>query len=592
MSLSKLKLIGILVIIGLIAYLPSLNNKFVWDDEQFIYKNQYVKTFDVKNIFSQNTIAGAGENSTYYRPLTTLGFAIDHSIWGLNPIGFHLSNTTLHIAASIILFLILIELGISKNISFWISAIFLTHPLQTEAVVYANSRGDSMFIFWALLGIFAFTLLNKKKYFKFSIYNLIIEFNKIVLSILSVLFYLLSILGKEIGLATLGIYFLVFFYFNLQKLIKNKDDLLKLVKEKAYESATLFSLILTAIIYLVFRSKVLNISSSTNFYSPESAYGSSLYVRLHTFTKALWTYFQLIFFPYPLHMERSLEILKEPYSIWLFATIAVVVLIFALGLIEYKKRKKLYIWFGALWFIGMLVPVSGILPINGLIYEHWLYMPIIGFLIFFYGSVNLIFKNKLNMIFKFLLPVITVIYIGLTIRQNYIWGDPIRFYNYTLGFSDSPRLYNNLAMSHAEIGEVEKAIEIYTNTIAIGDYYPQTHHNLGNAYSQLGQFDLAEESFRTAIRMNDAFFPSYAPLINIFLTQERYEEALPLLEELVKVAPDNFDIRLAYLKLLYQTDQLEEASTEAINMEAIFGSNRNAVYLIKQASQKTTTTEN
>lgn len=583
MSLSKLKLIGILVIIGLIAYLPSLNNKFVWDDEQFIYKNQYVLNFDVKNIFSQNTIAGAGETSTYYRPLTTLGFAIDNSIWGLNPIGFHLSNTTLHIAAGIILFAIQIELGISKNSSFWISTIFLTHPLQTEAVVYANSRGDSMFIFWGLLGILAFTLLNKKKYFKFSIYDLEIEFNRAVLIILSVLFYLLSVLGKEIGLATLGIYFLVFFYFNLQKLIKNKDDLLKFVKERAYETATLFSLVLTAIIYLVFRSQVLNISSSTSFYSPESAYGSSLYVRLHTFTKALWTYFQLIFFPYPLHMERGLDILIEPYSIWLVATLVLVLLIFILGLLEYKKRKRLYIWFGALWFIDMLVPVSGILPINGLIYEHWLYMPIIGFLIFFYGSVNLIFRNKLNKVFKFFLPVVTIIYIGLTIRQNYIWGDPIRFYNYTLGFSKSIRLYNNLAMSHADIGETDKAIEIYNQTIQLGDYYPHLHHNLGNAYLKKGDNELAEESFRAAIRMNNAFFPSYGPLINIYLNQEKYEEALPLIEELVKTSPDNFEVRLIYLKTLYRNGQTENASKEALNMEAIFGTDRNALYLIKQA---------
>ena len=97
------KYILLLVVLTIVSYASSLNNAFVWDDEQFIYNNNYVKQFVVSKLWTENTIAGAGQTSTYYRPLTTFSFAVDHAIWGLNPFGFHLTNTLLHMGAGILL---------------------------------------------------------------------------------------------------------------------------------------------------------------------------------------------------------------------------------------------------------------------------------------------------------------------------------------------------------------------------------------------------------------------------------------------------------------------------------------------------------
>ena len=126
----------LLVIITLAVYFSSLFNHFVWDDEQFIYRNQYVASFDVSHIFSTNTIAGAGETSNYYRPITTLSFAWDYLFWGLNPIGYHLTNTLLHIGAGILLYIILKNLRFSKVAAFWLSLIFLVQLHGQEHLVF------------------------------------------------------------------------------------------------------------------------------------------------------------------------------------------------------------------------------------------------------------------------------------------------------------------------------------------------------------------------------------------------------------------------------------------------------------------------
>ena len=90
--MSTKKLVLILIGATFLAYFSSFSNPFIWDDEQFITSNAYVRNFDIGKIFTTNTVAGAGVQSNYYRPLTTLSFAVDTAIWGSNPFGFHLTN--------------------------------------------------------------------------------------------------------------------------------------------------------------------------------------------------------------------------------------------------------------------------------------------------------------------------------------------------------------------------------------------------------------------------------------------------------------------------------------------------------------------
>lgn len=569
---NNLKQILILAIIALAAYLPSFGNEFVWDDEQFIYNNEYVQNANFKKIFTTNTIAGAGETSSYYRPLTTASFAVDYAIWDFKPFGFHLTNTILHTAAGILFLIYLINIGLSKNKSFWVSAIFLSHPLQTEAVVYANSRGDSMYVFYAMLGLLSFSLLLKKNYPKIQIYDLEIKFGKTTLAIFSVVFYLFSVLGKEIGIATLGLFFLTFIIFHYKILLTFKiKKVARIFSKNIHEAIVLLSLLLTAVGYLLFRSKVIHIASNLSGFRDGTPYGDSLYVRLHTFTKAIWIYFGLIIAPYQLHMERDIEILTSPLSIWLALTVILLLVLLTSGLKEYKKRKTVYIWFGSLWYFSMLVPVSGIIPINGLIYEHWLYMPIIGFLITVYGLINLFFKDKLNKYLKYFLPILVGIYILLTIKQNYIWATPVRFYAHTLKFANTARLHNNLAMAYAVEGRYEVAIDSYKKAIEISDFYPQTHYNLGNTYAELQNLEMAKQEYLIALKMNENFFPAYSSLIKIFIFEKDYENAESLASKLQENDPENQELMTLRIQLLYTLKN--ETKAEKVSEEFLIANN-------------------
>ncbi len=104
------KLLGywplIIALFILIVYGNTLNHGFVWDDTDIIVENpQLASLYNIPSLFlSEDRIEGA---TGYYRPLTYVSFAIDRAIWGVNPVGFNMTNLLLHILAALLFYLII-----------------------------------------------------------------------------------------------------------------------------------------------------------------------------------------------------------------------------------------------------------------------------------------------------------------------------------------------------------------------------------------------------------------------------------------------------------------------------------------------------
>lgn len=532
--------------IGLIAYGPSLNNAFVWDDEQFIYRNVYVEQFAVQKIFTTNTSAGAGELTNYYRPLTTLSFAIDHAIWGKNPFGFHLTNMLLHITAGLLLFYLCKLLKLPALAAASIATLFIVHPIQTEAVIYANSRGDSLYAVFLFLTLISFYKTLTAYSYTFNLYNLQLRFTPVFFATAAILNYAASILSKEIGIATGGLLFLLYIYHFVQQKLGLRDYF----SRTKLGLATFCLLAVVGIGYLALRATVLNFDSSFNFYSDGSLYQSNLAVRLLTFTKVIWIYLRLLLIPFPLHMERDTSLVTSAINPWTVASLMLVVSLLVIGW-KQLQRKNPWILFGLSWFFIMLLPVSGIIPINGILYEHWLYLPIVGWALCLYGLGKLIISKP---VWKALLSkkvpqtmgtALVIIWSILTIRQNYIWGDPVRFYTYTLKHSQSARLHNNLAMAYSERGKYTQALEHYTIALEFFPYYPQIHHNMGNLYAEQQEYEKAEESYLTALEISPSFFFSVGKLFNLYVATDQLDKAYALAQE-YESSPLGFQLYYTY----------------------------------------------
>ena len=533
------QLLLILIIITFLTYLPSFGNQFVWDDEQFIYANEYVKNFQVGKFFTENTVAGAGVVSNYYRPLTTLSLSLDYQLWGSNPLGFHVTNTLLHIFAGCILFYILLSLGLPQLAATGITGIFLLHPIQTEAVVYINSRGDSLSAVFSLLSCLFLVLLIQKRTFTVTTGSTAFKLNHRLWIPLVPITYLGAILSKEIGIATGGVLAL------LPLIVLSPTLVLQQLKKRTSLFSQTVTTIVTAAavggIYLFLRATTLNFQSSFNFYQDGSAYSESVVVRLLSFTKILFTYWQLLLYPYPLYMERSSDVLTTWQTPWLWSMLGVLVVVGFLCWYEYTRKSTLYITLGTAWFFIFLLPTSGIVAINGMLYEHWLYLPMNGFFLTLFGVMRLLPTRIKKFFIATQLLILSLFFVCLallTIRQNYNWSTPILLYTHVLKFTDSARLHNNLGMALAEDGQYLAAVKEYKEALAFGIEYPQIYHNLGNVLISLGNRDEAIQSYERAISVSPRFIQSYQKLLELYNQEGEKEEAISVVQLAQKNMPN------------------------------------------------------
>ena len=105
----------------------------------------------------------------FLRPGTVLSFVIDHSVWGLNPIGYHLTNILFHSIAGYCVFLIarrfFREVQFTEPVlfSFLSASLFIALPSHSEAVSWISGRTDVIATALALLSTVSFLSLFEKR---------------------------------------------------------------------------------------------------------------------------------------------------------------------------------------------------------------------------------------------------------------------------------------------------------------------------------------------------------------------------------------------------------------------------------------------
>ena len=141
------------------VYVNSLGGKFVWDDRKLILDDRAIKSWrELPQIFSHDFFERNEDDLPYgyYRPLTTVSYLADYTLWGLRPFGYHLTNVGLHALCTILVALILLRLRWPPMATAVAALLFAIHPIHTENVAWIAGRTDLLaFFFCALTLLFA-----------------------------------------------------------------------------------------------------------------------------------------------------------------------------------------------------------------------------------------------------------------------------------------------------------------------------------------------------------------------------------------------------------------------------------------------------
>jgi tetratricopeptide (TPR) repeat protein len=446
------------------------------DDQYLVVGNPFIKNWKYLPQMLGQDIWNVSEPTNYWRPVFSLSLALDYSLWGLSPLGFHLTNILLHAISTALLFSLSKKLG-SPTCALYAALLFAVHPVQAQAVNHVSARGDVLAAFFALLSLHAFLS------------------RRMVPFALALMFALLS---KETSLVL-----------PLALLLAG----ILIQKDRKDSKLTLAFIILG--LYFIVR-----LSLGFSFSLPELvfSYRASTSDRLLLVFKVLALYFHAIFnlfeMPHPIWTVEIPNSLFDPYVIT-----GILILLLLLAVIWGTVKEKTVIAFGFLWFAIYYLPISNLkqlgLPMN----EHWLYTPMIGLSLAFGTAMDALFLLRFSGARLLRLGITTSVMVFLFFAVLVV-REKTKLYQSDESFltaairanPEIARLYSLLGNVYIEKRDIPKAQEVYAKALTLDINDLVANYMLGFLLYQAGQQDKAKIHLERVARMEPAIRAEFEPV--------------------------------------------------------------------------------
>jgi lipoprotein NlpI len=459
-----------LALASIVAYAGCLQNGFVnFDDDRYVAGNPRVQ----QGICLEGILwALTTSDVSNWHPLTWLSYELDAALFGLKASGYHATNVLLHCTNTLLLFLLLGRMTGAVGRSAVVAGFFALHPLHVESVAWISERKD------VLSGLFF--LLTLRAYHH---YALIQGWRRYLVV---VCMYALGLAAKPM-LVTLPFVLLLIDYWPLRRvqprrwLLAEKGPLLAM---------SLASCIVT---YQVQRQSGAVQTADQLPITGRLANAPIAYVEY--LAKTIWPAGLAVYYPHP-HDTTPLG------QAALAATFLVIV---TCGAVLCRRRAP-YLAVGWLWWLGMLVPVIGLVQVGGQAYaDRYMYLPMIGLLIAAaWGGQEL--AVRLGTPAWLMGGLVTVLLVGCglaTRRQISYWRDGVSLWQHALDVtSPNPVAFNGLGVALAETGQPGEAVDQFKQGLAIEPDDERCHQNLALALVALGRFEESLEHFERVLRVN------------------------------------------------------------------------------------------
>lgn len=147
-------------LLAVAVYANSLGGDFVWDDRRLILDDRAITSWrQLGVVFSNDFFYRADDDLPYgyYRPLTTLTYLLDYSLWRLDAFGFHLTNVGLHAIAAWLVGSLLRRLGWGDGNALIAASLFAVHPIHSENVAWISGRTDVLAFVLATAALWPWT---------------------------------------------------------------------------------------------------------------------------------------------------------------------------------------------------------------------------------------------------------------------------------------------------------------------------------------------------------------------------------------------------------------------------------------------------
>ena len=516
----------IFLVLSVICYGIVINGPFLFDDEHFILKNSLVHSLrSIPDLYITSVTEGAHIEGNFYRPNQQLVYTLVYSVFKSDySVPYHIISILFHLTNTCLLFLLLIQFSFSRAASFIASSIFLIHPVQTEAVSYISGLAGPMGLCFVLSGMGQF------------VKGMLQEEQRIMRLVLSTVFFVMALFTKEnmVVFLPLSIMTALFIYL--------RDN-------RRFDKYVTWSLSIYTFLVIAYISLKLTLFNFTGTFglSPETnLYTENLHIRLFTFINILWEYACLVFYPEYLFFEKPFMAFE---SVFTLQGVFGLSLIAAFLYVTIRIRKSKMAFLGLGWTFGALIPYTGIIPLNAMYTEHWLYVPIIGILILLAGLYERLAGTRFAIFLLIALAPISSFFVVKTFYRNMQWSNVERFYLNELEHAKPTiRVVNNLGMYYSENNDIEKAVFYLEKAKGLGNY-AQPYHNLARIYKgisekkriegdrdmQIRYIDLALNEYYYGLLIDQNFIYSLTEVYDIYKSYGQIDRAKKVEKLLINI---------------------------------------------------------
>jgi tetratricopeptide (TPR) repeat protein len=545
----------LLPLITTIIYSNSFSSPFLFDDYHIILNDLLIK--DLSNFL----------HSFGFRYVGFLTFALNYHFGRLNPFGYHLVNLLIHLINGGLVFLLVRLLfhtprladgssltpSTSDSMTSWIAlttaALFLVHPVQTEAVTYIVQRFTSLAALFYLLTVVCYLrwrispLTDRRQYLWYGaalLSTLLAMTTKETTFTLPFMLLLIELVffGLPSRRGWLGLlpFFLTLPVIPLSRPYAMGNGVAGFASETTFISRPDYLFTQFRVIVTYLRLLVLPIQQNLDYDYP--VYHSlfqlpvlvSFLALLGLGGSALW----LLLRPGPVLSARAARSQLSARRLWRPAQVRGSMPLappdhphgpYAVstpqGQTPFPPSTSRLAAFGVLWFFLTLSIESSIIPIRDVIYEHRLYLPSVGL---FLAASALLFGaaagRGLWNVAAVAVGLVVVILAIATYQRNAIWQSTTALWQDVVRKSPGKaRGHSNLGASFADQQQWTKALSEYQIALTLPtdqQTFTTIQNNMGNAYLHLGQLDAARQAYTSAITAEEASAPAHNGLGNVY----------------------------------------------------------------------------
>jgi len=492
----------ILFLSTLAAYYPSLSGNFVdIDDLGYVPDNEYIRDLSWGGIYRIFTSVIMFD----YFPLQLLSYAIDYSLWGINPFGYRLTNLLIHVGNAFLVYLFFRHLLRGR---LWLalagSLMFALHPVNVESVAWISERKSLLSLFLLLLSFLTYIryLDGESKRGAYAI-SLAIYFLSLLAKVSSVVMPLLLIL-----------YDICWTSRPRREWIKDKVPFLIL--------SGFFSWL---VMYIHQMQRTI-----------PDIHGGHMVYSLLTMVNLVVEYLLSLLVPVYLYFYYETLIVKSFWEYQFFLSLSLLCLLLFLAIRWYRENRPLF--FCVLWFFIPLLPVMNLVPLDVMRADRYLYLPSIGFSFFLILGLQKILalsSREIRWVTVGIFCLILGTFSFVTEKQSTIWKSSFTLWSHVLEqLPTRAKPYKRLGNVARDAGQRDLAIFYYREALLRDPKEPSALNDLGELYLNQGKMKEAGELFQRALKSDPNYPDAYNNMGIIYAEMGEDTQAIAAFEKAMK----------------------------------------------------------